>query len=690
MNPRHVIRCVAVALAAVLLASCATKKPVAPTAYVAASASKLPKLDGFFYETRKGRVKLPVSLTEKFAVGATTSATVTMPDGRVVTAALMRDGKNFTVSLTAAPNADILKWGLAVDAADNEYFTGLMERVVDGPQQWSWARGIREAMNLRGQQVEMIVKPTTSVYSPFYISSRGYGVFVLGDWPGWFDFCVRDHDRVRIQFEGPAFRAKFYTDAKPVEIVQAHALDAGPPVLPPKWMYGPWRWRDENTQRTNYYDGTRVTGPFNSEFMEDMLMMKHYGIPCAIYWVDRPWGRGKNGCDDFEIDPKRLPHFNESVKWLEEQNTKMVLWIAPFLQGAMKTNGLAHGYNLAAQKPQKNNYPMVDLTNPKAKKFWQDGLAKFLKIGVAGFKLDRGEENIPEGVGPEKVFDGRSIRENRNAYPPMYVQAAYEVGKEYRGDDFFMMPRGAYTGSSQYGVFWGGDIGGTQEGLRASIISAQRSAVMGYPNWGSDTCGYNDQKMETEVCERWLEFSCFTPIMEVGPTKNVAFWNFHKPARYDDTLIAAWRFYAQLHTRLADYSYAQGKVAHDTGLPIIRPLFLAEPTKPDAWANWWTYLYGPDIVVSPVWKKQQHTQDVYLPAGSSWRDAWNPGHVFEGGRSVSVITPPHLIPIFVRVGSGIELGDLNQQWTDAQAAAKIKPDLKKLDAEVKTWFEQRK
>ena len=45
-----------------------------------------------------------------------------------------------------------------------------MERVVDGPQQASWAPGITAAMNLRGRKVDMIVKPTTSIYAPFYLS----------------------------------------------------------------------------------------------------------------------------------------------------------------------------------------------------------------------------------------------------------------------------------------------------------------------------------------------------------------------------------------------------------------------------------------------------------------------------------------------------------------------------------------
>ena len=617
------------------------------------------------------------------------SAQVTMSDGRVVTLSIMPDGKNSEVSLTAQPDSGIVKWGLAVGASTNEYFTGLMERVVDGPQADSWKVGLTNTLNLRGQKVDMIVKPTMSVYAPFYISSHNYAVFVKGNWPGFFDFCATDPGHVKIEFEGPSFQMKIYTGANPAALVTAHALDAGPPFLPPKWMYLPWRWRDENTQRAKYYDGTPVTGPFNSEFMEDMLLMKAYGISNGVYWFDRPWGPGINGCDDFEIDSNRFPHFAESVKWLAGQDVHTVMWIAPFFQGQMMTNALANGYTLAGQVrmgPTGNNYPMVDLTNPDAKKYWQDGVAKFLKMGVAGFKLDRSEEDIPE-EGPYKVFDGRSIRENRNAYPPMYVQATYEVAREYRTNDFFAMPRAAYTGSSAYGVFWGGDIGGTEYGLRAEIIGVQRAAVMGYPNWGSDTGGYNNQSMDTEVVGRWLGFSCFTPIMEVGPTHNVAFWDYHNPRSYDAELIAIWRLYARLHARLADYSYAQAQVAHETGLPIVRPLFLSEPNAPAAWTNWWTYTYGPDILLSPIWQKNQRAQEVYLPTGQQWRDAWT-GKIYDGGQVIQVAAELHQLPLFVRVGAKVDLGDLQKEWTDAVAAANTRPDLKALDGEVREWFEK--
>jgi alpha-D-xyloside xylohydrolase len=354
----------------------------------------------------------------------------------------------------------------------------------------------------------------------------------------------------------------------------------------------------------------------------------------------------------------------------------------------MEQEAQAKGYTLAGQRRQPNNYPLADFTNPQAKAYWQNGVAKLLKLGVAGFKLDRSEEGIPES-GSYKVFDGRSIRENRNAYPPMYLKAAYDITKKYRGDDFVLMPRAAYTGSAPYGVFWGGDIGGTQEGLRASIIAVQRSAVMGYPNWGSDTCGYNEQLMEQEVCGRWLAFSCFTPIMEVGPTRNQGFWNIPRSPSYDAELIAIWRLYARLHQRLIDYSYNCAQVAHNTGMPIVRPLFIVNSQAPQAWSNWWTYQYGPDLLVSPIWEKNKRTQEVYLPAGEQWQDAWRPDNVYEGGQTITVDAELHQIPLFIRVGSNIQVGDLNKEYEEAKAVAQKKPDLKTLDAELKTWFENR-
>ena len=648
------------------------------------------RIDGLFYETAAGPTRLPSLTPQTTTTDQPWIAEVTMPDRRVVRVSVTRRSGNpdtFDITLNARPDTDVVRWGLAIDANASEYFTGLMERVVDGPQQRSWAPGITAAMNLRGQKVDMLVKPTTSVYAPFYLSSRGYAVFVKGTWPGVFDFAASQPDRVLVEFEGPRLDLVLYTSGHPADLVKAHTIEAGPPILPPEWIYGPWRWRDEHTHRAAYYDGTPVTGPFNSEVMEDILMMRAFGIPNAVYWIDRPWGSGLWGYDDFEIDSTRLPQFPQMVRWLNSINVRTLLWIAPFLQGHMAAEGQARGLTLTGQtRPSNgNNYPLVDLTNPTARKFWQDGVGKLLRLGVAAFKLDRGEEDIPDG-GPQRVFDGRSIRENRNAYPVMYLQAAHEIAVANRRNDFVLIPRAAYTGSSRYGVFWGGDIGGTQEGLRASIIAVQRAAVLGYPNWGSDTCGYNEQLMEQEVCGRWLAFSALTPIMEVGPTRNVAFWNLPRPPAYDETLIALWRLYARLHDRLRDYTYRLAREAHESGMPIVRPLFLVDAAHPEAWTNWWTYMYGPDLLVSPVWEKGVREQRVYLPSGARWRDAWRPDRVYEGGQTVSVVADLHQLPLFVRVGSSVNPGDLEQEWQQSRMVARTRPNLTGLERSVSEWF----
>ena len=120
----------------------------------------------------------------------------------------------------------------------------------------------------------------------------------------------------------------------------------------------------------------------------------------------------------------------------------------------------------------------------------------------------------------------------------------------------------------------------------------------------------------------------------------------------------------------------------------MRPLFLVDPKAPQAWTNWWTFEYGPDLLVSPIWKKGQRTQDVYLPSGATWRDAWHAGKVYAGGQTVTVDADLYEMPLFIRDGSRVQLGDLNQEYKDSTAIAQTRPDLSALDAGVKQWFEK--
>lgn len=116
---------------------------------------------------------------------------------------------------------------------------------------------------------------------------------------------------------------------------------------------------------------------------------------------------------------------------------------------------------------------------------------------------------------------------------------------------------------------------------------------------------------------------------------------------------------------------------------------MVDPNAKAAWDNWWTFQYGSDILVSPVWEKGVREQSVFLPSGKKWKDAWN-GKVYDGGQMIKVATDQHHIPIFVRVGSKVDLGDLNKEWKESWDNAQKRPDLATLEKEAKDWFAKQK
>ncbi len=572
------------------------------------------------------------------------------------------------VRLVFSINAEVKPscWILNYQALDDEYFTGVFERVVDGQQTESWKQGITAGLNLRGQKMDVKLKPTVSAYSPFYISSENYAVFVQRTWPGTFDFCTGSPDLVQMSFEGPELSFSIMTDETPAKLVQRHALATGPSIVPPKWALGPWRWRDEHFQNKTYFDGSPVKSPYNSDITEDILMMEAYGIPCTAYWIDRPWGPGVRGFDDYLIDEERLPEFEKMIPWLNKKGVELMLWIGPFVMGEMADVAEEQHYELVSKEWMNSRQVLMDFTNPEACKWWgENGPAKLAKMGVKGFKLDRADG--------EKLFDslhlitsaGTTYRENYNDYPRQYVKATYDAVKKVLNDDFVLFPRAQYTGSAKYGAMWAGDTGGVPEGLRSAVIGMQRCAVMGYPVWGSDAGGYWGG-FSSETAKRWIGFACFSPIMEVGPTQNRGFWNLETEPVFDAELLATWRFYTNLRMSLVDYLYGLTVQSHETGMPVVRPLFLEYPEQKEAWDDWQTYKLGADLLVSVNWKSEKTTHKMYLPAGETWLNLWEDEKEYEGGQFVDLNLTASQTAVFIKKGSELQLPDFKELWNESQ------------------------
>jgi alpha-glucosidase (family GH31 glycosyl hydrolase) len=571
-----------------------------------------------------------------------------------------------------------------------EVVYGLTERLRDSPL---FVTGVPEddvfpqevgSLDRRGETVEMFIRPTFSLYTPFYQTSKGYGLLVGGTTPGVFDVAShdaateKDPQRITLRFEtgttAESRRLVLYLFAGPdaVTILDEYTHLVGRPFVPPDWAFLHWRWRGElRVGPPAMLDGT----PVNFELADDVLMYEALGIPPGVYLFDRPVLVGEpfqafGGWDRFAWDEGRLPNPDAMLQSLRTRGYRLMMWSAAWACGTDPGDNGIEALSLGFLAPGPGGEPrcgelgttsfILDVTNPDARVWFRDRLAPFLAANdIRGIKLDRGEEHIASE--PTDIWaDGRTGREVHNDYVHLQTILHHDtLAQAFPDGDFTLVTRSGYTGTSAYSTIWGGDIpasellgsgAGTDLGLRSAIISQQRAAFMGAPIWGSDTGGYYEFK-DREVFARWLAFSCFSGLMEIGGVGTHAPWDMPTEPAYDQEMIDIYRKYTVLRETLLPYVVAAAAEA-STGVPIVRPMTFENRKDKRLRDRWDQYLFGPDLLVAPVWRVGQRSREVYLPKGR-WRSYWDPSQVWKGRRTITVEAPLDHIPVFVRDGAQV-------------------------------------
>ena len=112
--------------------------------------------------------------------------------------------------------------------------------------------------------------------------------------------------------------------------------------------------------------------------------------------------------------------------------------------------------------------------------------------------------------------------------------------------------------------------------------------------------------------------------------------------------------YLFIREKLRPYIRAVMKKASETGEPVIRPCFFDFPEDPESWKEEKAYMFGSDLLVSPVTKPGVDTWEVYLPTGVNWTESAT-GKVYPGGQVVTAHAPLEVIPVFIREGADVEV-----------------------------------
>ena len=471
---------------------------------------------------------------------------------------------------------------------------------------------------------------------PWIIGTGGWAMFIHQPF-GTFDF-TGSAGRFEPASPDAALDLFVIGASDPASIMAEYARLTGYPEMPPLWSLG-------------YQQSHRTLGS-REEILAEARTFREKKLPCDTMiflgtgFCPSGWNTA-NG--SFAWNPRVFPDPKEIVDDFHKEHFRFVLhsviW-TPKLQGSVHDPCRVDRFD-----------------EGQAGCLW-DAHRKVFSLGVDGWWPDEGD--------PLNI-ESRLVR-NR-----MYYEGAQMDRPNERP---FALHRNGYAGMQRYAAFlWSGDVFSTWETLRTHIPIAVNTGLSGIPYWGTDIGGFVPTKELTgELYVRWFQFGAFCPLFrshgrtwklrlpwgwntgELGVSEVAAYRDGAADPDPEELHNAAvepiCRQYLELRYRLMPYLYTAVREAHDSGLPVMRGLWLHYPDDPAAVARGDEYLWGRDMLVAPVVEKGASERKLYLPRGA-WYDFWA-REKLEGGREISRPVDLATTPLYVRAGAVIPMGPVRQ------------------------------
>ena len=331
----------------------------------------------------------------------------------------------------------------------------------------------------------------------------------------------------------------------------------------------------------------------------------------------------------------------------------------------------------------------IDTTNPEAAKWYWDVVKEnYVSKGFDAFWADETEPDLPPNGSYWHIGPGTQYF---NVYPLFHTAAFYDGFRRDLKTRALILARDSYLGAQHNGtIFWSSDISPNWDTLRRQVPTGINFVASGMPYWSTDIGGWQylpavhtpdrtplldstDARANVggyddypELYVRWFEYGAFQPnFRSHGSRLQNEVWSYGKEA---EPILER---YLRLRYRLMPYLYSLAHMTHENGAPFMRGLFMDFGDDPKVANIGDEYMFGPALLVAPVTEQGVTSRSVYLPAGTDWYNFWTNERV-HGGQTISAAAPIDVIPLFVRAGSILPLGEPVESTNERQRIARVR------------------
>ena len=481
---------------------------------------------------------------------------------------------------------------------------------------------------------------------PFYITNRGYGVFI--NHPEKVSFEMASDMTTRAEFSVPGGHLDYFLINGPSmkEVLGSYTDLTGKPSLPAPWTFGLWL----STSFTTNYDEETVMS-----FIDGML---NRGIPLRTFHFDCFWMKDFHWTD-FIWDSRVFPDPEGMLKRIKAKNLNICVWINSYIaqESYLFDEGMANGYLVKKTNGDVWQWDMwqpgmalVDFTNPAAYKWYQEKLKTLIDMGVDCFKTDFGERIPTEGI---RYFDGSDPYKMHNYYTHLFNQCVFEILEKKRGiGEAVLFARSATAGGQKFPVHWGGDCWSDYESMEQSLRGGLSLIMSGFGFWSHDIGGF-EQTSTADVYKRWCAFGLLSTHSRLhGST------SYRVPWVYDEEAVDVVRFFTRLKNRLMPYLFKSAVETAKTGIPMMRSMIMEFTS--DRICDYLDkqYMLGESLLVAPIFNEDSICE-YYLPEGI-WTCLLT-GSVKEGGRYYRQEYDYLSLPLMVKENSIIVFGNCDDR-----------------------------